>query len=82
MGNFIEFMSSKIEYYVYDEKHGHSIIQPIYFNINEDDNVEFDADSMREEFEQMVSQLEHLMLVKKKPPSQSRQGGYKEGQKT
>ena len=68
MGNFIEFMSSKIEYYVYDEKHGHSIIQPIYFNINEDGNVEFDVDTMKKEFEEMVSQLEHLMLVKIKNP--------------
>jgi uncharacterized radical SAM superfamily Fe-S cluster-containing enzyme len=66
MEKFREFMSSKIEYYVYDDKNGHSIIQPIYFLINEDGNVEFNVETMRKEFEEMVSQLEHLMLIKKK----------------
>ena len=59
MKNFIELMKSIMsEAYTQQELDEKGIIQPIYCNEDNDGNIYFDVEGMREEFERLMEVME------------------------
>lgn len=42
----------------YIEKHENGLILPVYWTVDNNNNINFDTESMREEFERMIESLE------------------------
>ena len=59
MENYTEIMESILKHTNgYHEMHEQGIVQPMYWSEDKDGNINFDVDSIREEFERLLSQLE------------------------
>jgi hypothetical protein len=59
MENYTEIMETILQDSDgYNEIHERGIVQPIYWSEDKDGNINFDVDSIREEFERFLSQLE------------------------
>jgi hypothetical protein len=59
MENYTELMTSLLsESNTYHELHDNGIVQPIYWSEDNTGNINFDIESIRDEFERLISLME------------------------